>query len=40
MSAKLTNRLIDHVMSVFEDLAGVNGKHALRDRLDSSNQMI
>lgn len=32
MSAKLTNRLIDHVMSVFEDIAGVAGKHVLRDR--------
>jgi hypothetical protein len=32
MSAKLTNRLIDHVMSVFEDIAGVAGKHVIRDR--------
>lgn len=32
MSAKLTNRLIDHVMSAFEGIAGVNGRHVLRDR--------
>lgn len=32
MSAKLTNRLIDHVMSCLEDIAGVNGKHSLRDK--------
>lgn len=33
MSAKLTNRLIDHVMSCLEDIAGVNGKHNLRDKV-------
>jgi solute carrier family 9 (sodium/hydrogen exchanger), member 3 len=33
MSAKLTNRLIDHVMSCLEDIAGVQGKHSLRDKL-------
>lgn len=33
MSAKLTNRLIDHVMSCLEDIAGVNGKHSLRDKV-------
>jgi hypothetical protein len=32
MSAKLTNRLIDHVMSAFEDITGVAGQHSLRDR--------
>lgn len=32
MSAKLTNRLIDHVMSCLEDIAGVAGKHTLRDK--------
>ncbi|RNA14047.1 putative Na(+) H(+) antiporter nhx-9 isoform X1, partial [Brachionus plicatilis] len=33
MSAKLTNRLIDHIMSCLEDIAGVNGKHSLRDKI-------
>jgi solute carrier family 9 (sodium/hydrogen exchanger), member 3 len=33
MSAKLTNRLIDHVMSAFEELTGVAGKHKLRNRV-------
>lgn len=33
MSAKLTNRLIDHVMSAFEELTGVSGKHKLRNRV-------
>ena len=32
MSAKLTNRLIDHVMSCLEDIAGVSGSHNLRDK--------
>ena len=32
MSAKLTNRLIDHVMSCLEEIAGVSGKHSLRDK--------
>ncbi|CAF0750538.1 unnamed protein product [Brachionus calyciflorus] len=33
MSAKLTNRLIDHIMSCLEDIAGVAGKHSLRDKI-------
>jgi hypothetical protein len=32
MSAKLTNRMIDHVMSAFEDITGVAGQHSIRDR--------
>ncbi len=32
-SAKLTNRLIDHVMTCLEDIAGIAGKNSLRDRL-------
>jgi sodium/hydrogen exchanger-like protein 3 len=32
MSAKLTNRLIDHLMSSFEAISGVSGDHALRDK--------
>jgi hypothetical protein len=33
MSAKLTIRLIDHVMSCLEDIAGIAGKNSLRDKL-------
>jgi len=32
MSAKLTNRLVDHIMSCLEEIAGVSGKHSLRDK--------
>jgi sodium/hydrogen exchanger-like protein 3 len=32
MSAKLTNRLVDHIMSCLEDIAGVAGKNSLRDK--------
>jgi sodium/hydrogen exchanger-like protein 3 len=32
MSAKLTSRLIDHVMSCLEDIAGIAGKNSLRDK--------
>jgi hypothetical protein len=32
MSAKLTNRLVDHTMTFLEDVIGVTGNHSLRDR--------
>ena len=32
MSAKLTNRLIDHTMSYLEAIVGVAGKHTLRNK--------
>jgi hypothetical protein len=32
MSAKLTNRLIDHLMSSLEGVVGVAGKHTLRNK--------
>lgn len=32
MSAKLTNRLIDHLMSGFEYITGVAGKNTFRDK--------
>ena len=32
MGAKLTNRLIDHVMSSLEIISGVAGKHVYRDK--------
>ena len=32
MSAKLSNRLIDHTMSAFETIVGINGKHFMRNK--------
>jgi hypothetical protein len=32
MGAKLSNRLIDHVMSSLEIISGVAGKHTYRDK--------
>ena len=32
MSAKLTNRLVDHIMSFLEEISGVSGKHTMRDK--------
>jgi hypothetical protein len=32
MSAKLSNRLIDHTMSCLEAIAGVNGNHYMRNK--------
>ena len=32
MSAKLSNRLIDHTMSGLESIIGINGKNFLRNK--------
>lgn len=33
MIAKLSNRMVDYIMSCLEDLSGISGKHSLRDKL-------
>ncbi|UJR21456.1 hypothetical protein I4U23_024541 [Adineta vaga] len=33
MSAKLTNRMMDHVMTCLEEISGSGGSHSLRDRI-------
>ena len=35
MSAKSSNRLIDHLMSGLEDIIGIAGKHSIREKLNN-----